>query len=250
MSIAATLAFLLLTAESGTADAPAFDRPGIAFSTATIPPGSFSLEFGIPDFVHFSGSGSQSALYSLDTNLRAGLGQNFELQLATPLLDYQRTDDAGVSDSATGAGDSTLSVKVALPSRSPRFSWAALAGVTFGSGQQPFTGHKPQYRLATAVNWQLNDTYATGFYVNLNDFDGGTGYTLSPNLSFALRDTLNGYVELGYFHVPGTPDSTVAGGGLAWMATPRVQLDLSVDLGVSAHAPDVQGGLGISIFLR
>jgi hypothetical protein len=57
-------------------------------------------------------------------------------------------------------------------------------------------------------------------------------------------------VELGYFHVPGRPDSTVAGGGLAWMVTPTVQLDLSVDVGVTAHAPDAQGGFGVSKFLR
>ncbi len=153
MSIAATLAFLMLAAESGTADAPAFDRPGIAFSTATIPPGSFALEFGIPDFVHASGSGSQSTLYSLDTNLRAGLGQNVELQLATPLLDYQRTHDAGVSDSASGVGDSTLSVKVALPSKAQRFSWAALAGVTFATGAA--TVHRPGSR---STAWQPPST--------------------------------------------------------------------------------------------
>ena len=250
MSIAATLGLLLLAAEGGAADAPAFDRPGIAFSTATIPPGSFSFELGIPDFVHSADAGSNSTLYSLSTNIRAGLGQNFELQLATPLIAYQRTHDAAAADSATGVGDSTLSVKVALPSGAQRLSWAALAGMTFATGEQPFTGRKAQYRLATAVSWELNDTYSTGFYVNLNYFDGGTGYTLSPSLNSALRDNLSGYVELGYFHVPGIPDSTVAGGGLAWMVTPTVQLDLSVDVGVTKHAPDVQGGFGVSIFLR
>jgi hypothetical protein len=46
MSIAAALGLLLLSAEGGAAaDAPAFDRPGIAFSTATIPP---KFSFGIP----------------------------------------------------------------------------------------------------------------------------------------------------------------------------------------------------------
>ncbi|HEY2808791.1 MAG TPA: transporter [Steroidobacteraceae bacterium] len=250
MSTAATLAFLLLAAPEGATDAPAFDRPGIAFATATIPPGSFSLEFGVPDFVHSADAGTDSTLYTLSTNLRAGLGQNFELQLATPLVDYQRTREGGVSESATGLGDSTLSVKFALPSGAQRFSWAALAGVTFATGEQPFTGRKPQYRLATALSWDLDETYYAGFYVNLNYFDHGTGYTLSPNLGFVLRHNLTGYVEAGYFHVPGTPDGTVAGGGLAFLVTPSVQLDLSVHVGVSAHAPDVQGGFGVSFFIR
>ncbi len=252
MSTAATLALLLLAAPEGAAatEAPPFDRPGIAFAAETIPPGSFSLEFGVPDFVHSADAGTSNTLYSLSTNLRAGLGQNFELQLATPVLDYQRTQQGGVSESATGIGDSTLSVKVALPSPARRFTWAALAGVTFATGQPPFTGRKPQYRLAASMFWDLNETYYTGFYVNLNYFDRGTGYTLSPNLGFALRNNLSGYLEVGYFHVPGSPDSTVAGGGLAFLVSPSVQLDVSVDLGVSAHAPDVQGGFGVSFFLR
>ncbi len=252
MSTAAALACLLLAAPEGAAAtaAPPFDRPGIAFATGTIPPGSFSLEFGLPDFVHSTDGGLNSTLYTLSTNLRYGLGRNFEVQLATPLLDYQHEHEGGTSESATGFGDSTLSVKVALPSANERFTWAALGGVTFATGEQPFTGRKPQYRLASAVSWDLNETYYTGFYANLNYFDHGTGYTLSPNLGFVLHNSLSGYLEAGYFHVPGTPDYTVAGGGLAWMATRSVQLDLSVDLGVSAHAPDVQGGFGISFFIR
>ena len=39
---------------------PAFDRPGIAFSTTTLPAGSFAWEQGLPDFEHSSGGGDRA----------------------------------------------------------------------------------------------------------------------------------------------------------------------------------------------
>ena len=208
---------LMAIASCAFADAPSFDRPGIAFSTSTLSRGSFSFELGLPDFQHASDGDNKSTLYSMDTNIRAGLGENIELQLATPLFNYLKTKHTGVSDSAFGLGDSSLSLKFALPSASDKFSWAGLAGVTFPTGQDPFTTEKPQYRLANAMSLRLNDTYSTGFYINLTRSNGKTGYTLSPNLNFALTNTVGVYVEAGFNHIDQSPNSAVAGGGLAWI---------------------------------
>lgn len=250
-ALVCSLAFtLLVVSGNALAETPAFDRPGIAFSTSTIPRGGLSYELGLPDFQHSSDAGSKSTLYSLDTNIRAGLGENIELQLATPLFNYLKTEGAGFSDSATGLGDSSLSLKVALPSSSQNFSWAGLAGVTFATGEDPFTAGKPQYRLATAMSLKLNDTYSTGFYINLNHFDGKTSYTLSPNLNFALTDSVGAYVEAGFSHVDQSPNTAVAGGGLAWMVAPSVQLDFSMDFGLTHDSPDFLGGFGVSFFIK
>ena len=139
-----------------------------------------------------------------------------------------------------------LSLKAALPSSSAQFSWAGLAGVTFATGQDPFTAARALYSLAVATSLKLNDTYSTGLYINLNYSDGRSGYTLSPNLNFVLSDNLSAYVEAGYNHVPQSPDTTIAGSGLAWMVAPTVQLDLSMDIGLTRDSPDIQGGFGVS----
>ena len=241
---------LFAAAGRALADTPAFDRPGIAFSTSTIPRGSFAVELGMPDFLHESDAGHTSTLVFLDTNVRTGLGKNIELQLATPVFNYQKTKATGASDSATGLGDSSLVLKAALPSTFARFSWAGLAGVTFATGQDPFTAGRALYSLAAAASLELSDTYSTGFYINLNYSDGRTGYTLSPNLNFLLSDHLSAYVEAGYDHVPQSPDTNIAGGGLAWMVAPAVQLDLSVDFGLTRDSPDFQGGFGVSMFIK
>lgn len=246
--------FLLSTAlvmtGSALADTPAFDRPGIAFSTSTIPRGSFSYELGLPDFQHASDGESKSTLYSLDTNIRAGLGAGVEVQLATPVVNYLKTKEAGVSDSVSGLGDSSLSLKLAPPSSAQDFSWAALGGVTFATGEESFSVGNPLYRLATAMNLKLNDTYTGGLYLNLTRSDGKTGYTLSTNLNFALTNSVGAYVEAGFSHVDQSPNTTVVGGGLTWMMTPIVQLDFSMDFGVNNHSPDFLGGFGVSIFIN
>ncbi len=250
-AVAGLSAFVSLAGVGGVpADTPGFDRPGIAFSPSIIPSGGFALELGLPDFLHTSDAGISSTLYSLDSNVRAGLGHKVELQLATPLFSYQAMSAPGASGAATGRGDTSLALKTALPSASDQFTWAALAGITFATGQDAFTARTAQYRLATTMSLKLNNTYSTGFYINANYYRSRVGYRLSSNLDFAMSDSLSGYVEVAYDHVPQSPDATIAGGGMAWMVARTVQLDLSVDLGVSRHAPDAQGGLGVSFYFQ
>lgn len=251
MALACALPVTLLAfAGRALADTPAFDRPGIAFSTSTIPRGAFAVELGVPDFVQESDAGGKSTLYRLDTNIRAGLGQNVDLELATPIFNYQDTKAVGASDSASGLGDSSLSLKAVLPSTIETFSWAALAGVTLATGANPFTEAKPQYTLATSMSLKLDRTYSAGLYINVIYFDGRTGYTLSPNLNVTLGDRLSTYVQAGYTHFPQRPDTTIAGTGLAWMVASTVQLDLSVDIGLTGDSPDFQGGIGVSFFIK
>ena len=241
---------LLAMAGSCLADTPAFDRPGIAFSTTTIPRGGLSVELGVPDFTHTSAAGISSTLYSLDTNFRAGLGRFIEVQLATPVFNHQDTSGGGISGSATGVGDSSLYLKAPLPASADRFSWAVLGGVTLATGQDPFTAGTARYRLATSMSLKLNDTQSAGFYMNFQESAGDTGYTLSPSFNVALSDRLSGYLEVGYTHFPHIQDSTIAGGGLAWMIAPTVQLDISLDLGMTPKSPGAQGGVGVSFYIR
>ena len=241
---------LLAFAGQALADTPAFDRPGIAFSTSTIPRGGLAIELGVPDVLHESGAGTNSTLYRLDTNIRAGLAQNVDLELATPIFNYQQTKATGASNSTSGLGDSSLSLKAVLPSTNEKFSWAGLAGVTLATGAKSFTEAEPLYTLATSMSLNLDSTYSAGFYINVNYFDGRTGGTLSPNLNVTLGESLSVYVQAGYTHFPQSPDTTIAGTGLAWMATPTVQLDLSVDVGLTRNSPDFQGGIGVSFYIK
>jgi hypothetical protein len=231
------------------AETPDFDRPGIAFSTTTVPRGGLAIELGVPGFVYDASRGSKSTDYRLDTNFRAGLGPVVEIELATPVYNYDRTDTGQQSASVTGVGDSSLSLKAALPSSFRRFSWALLAGATFASGAKAISDGTTQYRLATSLQERLDDTYAAGLYLQLDDAAGASGYTLSPNLGFAVAAGFYGYVEAAYSHASHNPDTSVAGAGMAWLVKPTVQLDLSFDIGLTSASPKIQGGFGVSVYL-
>lgn len=228
-------------AATSLADTPAFDRPGIAFSTTTIPRGGLAVELGMPDFVHDADGGGSGTAYRLDTNLRTGLARDLELELAAPVY-----NQAG---SSTGFGDTSLSLKAALPSSAAGFSWALLGGVTFASGASEFSGGGTQYRVAASLQQQLGDTRSAGFYVELDDAPGVHGFTLSPNLDFTASPTVSGYLEAAWSHASQGPDTSIAGAGIAWMARPNVQLDLSFDVGLTSASPQLQGGFGVSVYL-
>ena len=232
------------------ADTPGFDRPGIAFATDIVPPAGIALEQGLPDFVRSSEDGVKAAFYSAGTNVRIGLIDGVELQLATSLYNQLKVEAGGSSQTEHGAGDTRLGFKVALPSSSNRFSWSTLGSVTSDTGSEAFSNNAEQYDLGVAMGLTLGGEVTAGFYVNASNLDGETALALSPSLSFGLSEALDAYVEAGYFNNASEPNSSVAGGGLTWMASPTVQLDASVNFGLNSNSPDVAGGFGFSFYFE
>jgi hypothetical protein len=230
-------------------DAPPFDRPGIAFSTGTLPAGTFAWEQGAPDFEHSSHDGVDTTLYSADSRLRVGLTDSVEVQAAAALFNEMRTHTSGNTENADGRGDTSLAVKVALPAHQ-RFSWAALGAVTFSDGANQFTNGSTAYDLGIAVGYAFNDDAAGELYVNVNHLDGDTSFDVSPNLNFTISQSLAGFVEMGATYNNHGLDEAVAGGGFTLMVTPVVQLDLSADFGLTNKSPDVLAGFGLSVFFR
>ena len=232
------------------ADTPAFDRPGIAFATDIVPRAAFSFEQGLPDFTRSDDGDVESTSYSAGTNIRLGLWDGVELQLATALFNQLELRAAGNSQTERGQGDTRLGLKVALPSSSATFSWATLGSITFDTGDEAFSNNAKQYDLGVALSMDLVNDFTAGFYVNATNLAGENSVAVSPSLSFALTDTLGAYVEAGYFSNGSAPNSSVAGAGLTWMATPTVQLDASANFGLNAQSPDVTGGFGVSIYFE
>jgi Putative MetA-pathway of phenol degradation len=238
---------LTLTATWAHADTPAFDRPGIAFSTQTLPAGSVSWEQGLPDVVHNDDQGTQSTLYSADTRIRVGLIKKVEFQIAAAPYNRLQTRSEGVSTVDHGASDVNLALKVALPS-TQNFSWAVLANVALTTGSAAFTNDTQQYSLAASANLHLSHDQAVGFYIGTTRAGQDNTYTLSPNFSFPLSGTLSSYVEAGYTFGDHRDDDVVAGGGLAWMVGERLQLDVYALHGLTARSTDVQAGVGVSLY--
>jgi hypothetical protein len=229
------------------AEAVSFDRPGIAFASATLTPGSWAFEQGLPDFARNNADGAKTTLYSAGSNLRFGLFDALELQLATSAWNQLKVNVGGISQTVHGAGDARVALKVALPSESETFSWAGLGSVTLATGASAFSNDATQYDLGLALAQEVANNLTAGFYLNATRLEGDNSITISPSLSFSVTDTLGAYLEAGYFSNADAPNSTVAGGGVTWMLNPVLQLDASANFGLNSQSPDVTGGLGFSV---
>jgi hypothetical protein len=228
---------------------PSWDRPGIAFSPAVLPAGSFDWEQGLPDLQHDSADGVHATDYTADTNLRYGLTSNLEVQLLGSLWNRLDVSGMGLSSQVQGAGDTRLSLKWAPTLSTKGLSFAMLGGVTFDTGSAAFTSGTTIETLGATLGKDLGSGRSIAAYANIDHSSNANVWTTSVNFGFPINGNLGGYLEVG--HVDGNgATSTVAGGGVTYLVTNRVQFDLYARHGLTSESPDVQAGFGISVFWK
>ncbi|HET7932315.1 MAG TPA: transporter [Rhodanobacteraceae bacterium] len=227
----------LLVATCAHAGNPGYDRPGLGFTPAVLQAGDVTYEQGLPDWSRADGV----SLYTADALLRVGVGGPFELQLGSS---YNHLSAPG--SSADGRGGSSLGLKFALPA-SGNFSWGLLGSVTFTDGAPAFRNDAPEYLLGAAFNWQLDARNSAGAYVEA-DHGADDGGLVAFNASHAFSDALAAYAEAGWQHFNGAGSGSMAGAGVTWMATPRVQLDASFRHRLGGSADDWDAGLGVAVY--
>jgi hypothetical protein len=230
------------------ADNPSYNRPGLAFSPNVLDAGDVTFEQGLPDWTRGRDSGTTSSLYTADSLLRVGLGHQLELALGDSLYNYQHITDAGGSSSSEGRGDSSVLLKLALPSPWKPLTWGLQGGVEFTDGARDFRNDRNQYQLGVAANWQLNQKNTLGAYLNDLRMGGRDSDTFALSESHALNDQLAIYAEVAIEHDPDNGNGTLGGGGVIWQVTHNVQLDASFRHRLSGYANDWEGGLGASVY--
>ncbi|UKR54144.1 transporter [Xanthomonas fragariae] len=220
-------------------EVPAFDRPGIPFAADVLQPGAFAWEQGLPDASTDRSDGQQTTQYTADTLLRLGVFQNVELQVGSDSYNWRH----GAARVRSG-GDSHVGLKVALPSRSDSFHWAALGSYSVPTGSPAFSNGYAR-ELGVTASWDLAQERALAVYVNYARNDDGHTWTFSPNYTFFSGEHFSSYVEAGLD--TGSEHSRAAGAGGAWQLPHAMQLDVSVLRGLTSESPDWQGGIGLSI---
>lgn len=216
---------------------PGYDRPGLGFTPAVLQANDVTLEQGIPDWNRTHGAST----YTADSLLRVGIGHDVELQLGTG---WNWLDAPG--SVSNGRSDTTLSFKVAPPARGG-FSWGLLGSVELTDGAPAFRGGRRQYLLGASFNWQHDDEHATGMYAEVLHGDADS-QLLAANENWSLTRALGAYVEAAAQHIGGIGCGGLAGAGLSWQVTPRVQLDIGARRRVAGHADSWQGGMGVSVY--
>ncbi len=235
-------------ATSAWADNPGYDRPGLGFNPAVLGPAQLTLEQGLPSWSHDRRDGISSSTYSADSLLRLGLGHSLELQFGDSLYNHLQQTGAGSNLVSTGRGDSSLALKLALPSSSTSFNWGLLGSVEFTDGARDFRNPQRQYLLGMALGWQLDPANSIGAYLEDVRAGGRDSRTLAINRSHMLTASLDLYAEAAWQRPAGSAGGTLAGAGLAWQANPRVQLDAGFRRRLSGPLAHWWAGLGVSVF--
>lgn len=219
-------------------DNPGYDRPGLGFTPAVLRTGNITWEQGLPDWSRAGGA----ALCSADTLLRLGVGGPFELQLGTS---YNHLSTPATT--AWGRGDSSIGLKFALPA-SGELSWGLLGNVTFTDGARALRGDARQYLLGAVFNWQIDPRNTLGAYLETVRSGGRNDHLVALHAGRALGDSVGVYAEAAWRHSATDGSGSTAGAGLAWQATPRVQLDASFRRRLGGATDDWQAGLGLSVY--
>lgn len=230
------------------ADNPGYDRPGIGFTPAVLGAAQVTLEQGLPDWNRDRQQAISTSQYGADSLVRIGLGGPLELPMSGSLYNHLRVTGAGVSYASHGHGDSSLGLKLALPSTTSAFSWGLLGSVEFTDGAKDFRNDRRQYLLGAQFNVQVSSRNSLGAY--LQDIHAGgansTEFALGDNLS--VSPTVTAYAETALLNLPRRGHGSLAGVGLAWLITPRIQLDAGFDRRLGGAAPQWQADLGASIY--
>lgn len=225
------------TANAQVSSNPGYDRPGLGFTPAVLQADALTWEQGAPDCSRNDGATNCDA----DTLLRLGIGNALELQLGTG-WSWQHADGS----SARGRDGTSLALKFA-PAAQGKFSWGLLGSVQFTDAAAFQRNAHPQYLLGADLNWQRDANHSLGLYAELQHGNGDS-QLLAINTGWALTPTFNAYIEAAAEHATGRGSGGVAGAGIAWQATPRVQFDISARHRVIGHADDWEGGLGVAVY--
>lgn len=248
MRIAALATLALSFALPARADNPGYDRPGYGFTPVVLGAGDITVEQGLPDWSRIRQGGITSSQYSADSLLRIGIGGPLELQLGSSPWNSLRQSGAGSDSRSQGHGDTVLGLKLALPSSNQAFSWGLLGSMEFTDGAKAFRSARRQYLLGAQFNLQANERNSLGLYLQDVHSGGADSTTVAVSDNYALGKTLTLYAETAWLHAPDQGSGVVAGGGLAWMITPRVQFDAGFDRRLSGTTPLWQANLGASIY--
>ena len=236
------------TALPAWADNPGYDRPGYGFTPAVLGAGDITLEQGLPDWSRDQQNGVTTAQQTADSLLRIGIGGPLELQLGSSPWNTLRQTGAGNDSSSQGHGDTVFGLKLALPSSDKAFSWGLLGSVEFTDGAKAFRSDRRQYLLGAQFNLQVDEHNSLGLYLQNVRSGGMNSTTAAISDNYALSQTVTLYAEAARLHAPDQGSGTVAGGGLQWMVTPRVQIDAGFDRRLDGAAPEWQTNLGVSIY--
>jgi hypothetical protein len=237
------------------------DRPGKDTPPCTVDAGRVMVEIGAAAFTHDESAGIQTSGSAFaDVLARFGLTERSEFQLGfTPYAIIRRESrSTGQRTTTKGAGDMTAALKFNL--RNPDGSGTSLAVqafVTAPTGKEGIGSDDWEGGLIIPISFELSDKWGLSLdpEVDIRADEDGNGHHLALAGVVSLSRDLGGGVEASaeiWSMVDKDPrgDTTQASFdlSLAWTprASPDLQIDAQVDLGLTSLTPDLAAAIGFA----
>jgi len=208
------------------------NRPGISDSEALVPAGAIQLEAG----VQLQGEPPHSEVSSSDTfgelTLRIGLRPRIEAFVGWDGLSLDRVRVNDQSRFLAGGNDLRIGTKLAVLDEERHGVTLAVApawSFPVGSDELTSGSNDPSLRLLWARS--LTDAWSlAGNFLVTRTSDAAARYVdtgVMVGVTRAFTDSLSAYTELSGSLAAAHPDAWTIDGGVAWIARPDLQWDLS-----------------------
>ena len=220
------------------------NRPGLGTPPCTLAPGSAMIETGVAEWDHTADAGSidDSATFG-DLLLRVGVSRRAEVQfgLTSFTLDRMRDRTSGAVTHSSGVGDAFLAVRRGIAGPNGPVAVEAFVGAPPGHADRwsgglllPASANLPgDFQLALTPEVDLTlDADGHGRHIA---YGGVAGLSRNVAANVSLAGELSAFEDAD--PAGHSLDARLAG-SLAWQATPRLQIDVEADAGLSAGAPD------------
>lgn len=232
------------------------DRPDKTESPYTVDAGHFQVEADFADFTSDNTGNVRTKTWQVgDFNLKVGLFNNVDLQLAYDNYLHMETQTASGQTTRSGFGDLTTRLKVNLwGNDGGTTAFALLPYVKFPTSTDGFGNNAVEggvilpLAVSLPCDFGLSLETALGFMKNAGNDDYHEEVIVSGSLDHQLIGKLSGYVELfGDFssesHAAwiGTVDF-----GLEYLLSKNIQLDCGCNFGVTHAADDFNPFAGIT----
>lgn len=236
------------------------DRPDQTESAEVVPVSTLQVEAGALYLRDDSGGERLELLEGPGTLVRWGLAPRWELRFGWAGWIESQVERAGVRDESSGVGDPELGAKLELAAldRGHPLDLALLAHVTLPAGDEEVASPRadPSLRLlgAHALTERIGLGWNAGWEAASFEDAAGDVHTLgrfvyTAALGFDLAPRWGAFVEL-FGDLPASDPAPAAhsfDGGVTFLVTPTLQLDLAAGVGLDGDAPDRFVGLGLSL---
>jgi hypothetical protein len=227
---------LLLAAVSAQAQTVAppltSNRPGIGDSEALVPRGAAQLEVGAQGAGAPPGENRRWTQAWGQLTVRFGLTQRLEVFAGWDGLSVERVDVEGQSRTISGGNDLRVGTKLAVLNEDRhRVTLTVAPAWSFPVGADAFTSGSEDGSFRVLLARSMPRDWSVGgnvLFTRTTDAAGrhwATGTMVS--VTRALTPTVSAFAEMSGVLLPERPDAWTMDGGVAWVAGPDLQLDVS-----------------------